>query len=528
MRTIKLSRRERPKVSLILLDWRVRESFHLLHYLKHQTVPRDSFEVIVIEFYDHVSSAVQHFESEIDTWVLLQMPDDCYYHKHLMYNAGVIFSHGDILMFGDSDAMVRPTFIERIVTSFNRDPYMVYHMDEFRNVQRDFYPFNYPSFEEVLGEGCINNVGGKTKGILDTVDPIHTRNYGACMCARWEDIIAIAGADEDLTYLGHICGPYDMTFRLMNFGRRLVWEPQEYLYHTWHPGTDGADNYLGPHDGRNMSTTALQALTSGRIHPFVENRAIHRLRTGNGHERGPTPELLDLLMAPDYIKSLNRKRLSRAMPNRVMATAPAFGTAVTKSVWASYKGFDIYKDADTFYAVPESMRATHTTKAQWCDDDRVIMGASFPEICSELDSWEPHLIESVSRYNLCAVGRRFAIIPHWVGPIDFRIRKHRDDSRVLWADSLAEARSQVASLANPIEEPLTAVDGEPNPAVEYLTAPLFSESISSLTTSVDQLRLRLSAVERDVANIFGSRIWRTLVKIGAMINTVLRNKSVSN
>ncbi len=187
MRIVKQRRRSDPKVSLILLDWAVRESFHLLHYLKNQTVPRDYFEVIVLEYYDHVSPAVRHFESEVDTWVLLQMPGDCYYHKHLMYNAGIVLSEGDVLMFGDSDAMVRPTFIERIATSFERDRFLVYHMDEFRNVRRDFYPFNYPPFEEVLSDGCINNVGGKTKGVLDRVDPIHTRNYGACMCARRDD-----------------------------------------------------------------------------------------------------------------------------------------------------------------------------------------------------------------------------------------------------------------------------------------------------------------------------------------------------
>jgi len=77
MRIIKKSQRERPKVSLILLDWGVRESFHLLHYLKIQTVTRDSFEVIVVEYYDYISPAIMKFESEVDTWVVLQMPGDC-------------------------------------------------------------------------------------------------------------------------------------------------------------------------------------------------------------------------------------------------------------------------------------------------------------------------------------------------------------------------------------------------------------------------------------------------------------------
>ncbi len=40
------------------------------------------------------------------------------------------------------------------VHAFEHDPEIVYHIDEFRNVSRDFYPFKYPSFEQVLGEDC--------------------------------------------------------------------------------------------------------------------------------------------------------------------------------------------------------------------------------------------------------------------------------------------------------------------------------------------------------------------------------------
>jgi len=50
MKVIKQSVRPRPKVSLLLIDWSVRESFHLLHYLRKQDVDRDLFEVIIIEY----------------------------------------------------------------------------------------------------------------------------------------------------------------------------------------------------------------------------------------------------------------------------------------------------------------------------------------------------------------------------------------------------------------------------------------------------------------------------------------------
>jgi hypothetical protein len=121
-------------------------------------------------------------------------------------------------------------------------------------------------------------MAGKTTGLLDTIDPLHTRNYGACMSALREDLINIGGADEHIDYLGHICGPYEMTFRLVNAGKKEVWHEDEFLYHVWHPGQAGFGNYLGPHDGKHVSTTALQCRKTQRILPLVENSAIRMLR----------------------------------------------------------------------------------------------------------------------------------------------------------------------------------------------------------------------------------------------------------
>ena len=129
---IKRSERQCPKVSLVLLDWSVRESFHLLHYLDKQDVPRDWFEVNIIEYYSHISEPLTEFESYVDNWVLLNMPESCYYHKHLMYNVGIALSAGEIVMIGDSDAMVRETFIRTIVDAFKDNPRIVFHIDQFR------------------------------------------------------------------------------------------------------------------------------------------------------------------------------------------------------------------------------------------------------------------------------------------------------------------------------------------------------------------------------------------------------------
>lgn len=313
MRFVKKSERPRAEISIVLLDWSVRESFHSMYYLAQQTVARDRFEVIVVEYYSTVSPAIQKHEEQVDTWLLLEMQRDTYYHKHLMYNAGIVLSRGEIVVIADSDAMVRETFVESILRSFRQNGNIVLHLDQFRNNRRDLYPFNFPSFAEVTGEGCINYENGKTVGVLDRTDPLHTRNYGACMCARRRDLIAIGGADEHIDYLGHVCGPYEMTFRLVNYGRKEMWVGDEFTYHTWHPGQAGEKNYIGPHDGWHMSTTALGARRTGRIFPLVENPAIKKLRL-NG-DVNLDLSILDQLISAEVLKDwsvgeLKKERLS--------------------------------------------------------------------------------------------------------------------------------------------------------------------------------------------------------------------------
>ena len=338
MRLLKRSQRASPRLSIVLLDWSVRESFHLLHYLEQQSVSRDEFEVIVIEYFARQSPALQPFLSMVDQWVLLDMPEACCYHKHLMYNAGIAMARGSIVLFCDSDAMVRESFVASVVSAFDQDPGIVLHLDQFRNVRTDLYPFRYPSFDEVLGQGCINNVGGRTSGVATFDDPLHERNYGACMAAMRDDLIAIGGADEHVDYAGHICGPYDMTFRLVNYGRREVWHASEFLYHTWHPGQAGVGNYLGPHDGRHMSTTALETLATHRVSPYVENPAIAALRVG---------EIVDAEMLEQRIIAADRAELWTM--DRLTGPAAKQLAAETRTSF-DYRGFRVEQKADLYLA----------------------------------------------------------------------------------------------------------------------------------------------------------------------------------
>lgn len=349
----------KPQVSFVLLDWSCRESFHIFKYLNEQTVPRNQYEIIWIEYYGRQSPEIEAKLRDnerlghppiLDQWIILDIPENIYYHKHLMYNVGIVAAKGKIVTICDADVMVRPSFVESFIKVFEAGESVppvsgkgiVLHMDEVRNINKKHYPFDYPTFEELTAKRCINWKNGKTTGLLDTNDPLHTLNYGACMSALREDLIEIGGADEHIDYLGHICGPYEMTFRLVNAGRKEIWHQNEFLYHTWHPGTDGRKNYLGPHDGHNVSTTALAAKYSGRILPLEENPAIHALRLKTGESNRA-----DLLLIALSDRNLAEWAPKLLEPSNDMGVLPK---------WDSFKILvrSFYMKAQRFLKKPKS------------------------------------------------------------------------------------------------------------------------------------------------------------------------------
>ncbi len=334
-------------VSVVLLDWSCRESFHILDYLAEQTLPRSRYEVIWVEYYDaeptgiarRIEAAKQTGQSSpLDKHLVMQMPHELYYHKHLMYNLGIILARGRIVVFCDSDAIVCPTFLESIVQAFADDPNIVLHLDEVRNNHPSLYPFRSPPIEDVVGFGAINWINGTTTGLLDRTDPLHSRNYGACMAALRDNLIAIGGADMHQDYLGHICGPYEMTWRLVNAGKREVWHNAEWLYHVWHPGQAGDNNFAGPHDGLHLSTRALTCRSDGRVEPYVECPAIRMLR--RAAHPGDEAKLLEHAFDPTWRQTWLRDGLAgdsqistsgRQTPGKPRTTqAPLFGRALRR------------------------------------------------------------------------------------------------------------------------------------------------------------------------------------------------------
>ena len=97
-----------PEVSFVLLDWSCRESFHTLQYLGDQSVSRGRYEIIWIEYYGRRSPEIEagvkgcnwlQKPPAVDRWIVMEMPEEVCYHKHLMYNIGIVAARGKIIVF---------------------------------------------------------------------------------------------------------------------------------------------------------------------------------------------------------------------------------------------------------------------------------------------------------------------------------------------------------------------------------------------------------------------------------------------
>lgn len=262
-----------PRLSFILLDWGCRERFTTLDWLNKQDVPRDQYELIWVELYDRVMDEVMEKADAVITCNQRGI-----YHKHIGYNVGLLQARGDLICVCDSDAVFPADFVSSVFKSFGIErggvalPQVLMHYEWRTSL---LYP-------EELSDAEILKDMERWKWWPLIV------NEGACVTVRRKDAIRFGGFDEHSSYIGYLCGPYDLAWRLVNAGWLEIWHDSSVaLWHFAHPdpiGTNGQKASLRqlmekahPHM-QGHALTAVAAFSTGRFQPLQENSEIWALR----------------------------------------------------------------------------------------------------------------------------------------------------------------------------------------------------------------------------------------------------------
>jgi hypothetical protein len=264
---------KKPKVSIILLDWSCREQFNSLSWLNDQSVDRDTYELIWIELYDR---KINEVIKKADTLICLNQHG--VYHKHKGYNQGLLLSNGEVVCICDSDAVFPYNFVESIIEKFdykdaNPKKNIVLMHYEWRTT------FKYPDYN-FTRESLYNQDLWQWWPLVV--------NEGACVTFLKSTAIKFGGFDEDKSYRGYMCGPYELAWRLINAGYQEIWhDPSVALWHFSHPdpvGTNGNKIKFSQFLEKTYPSInghalmAVEAFSTGRVLPLMENQKIWNLR----------------------------------------------------------------------------------------------------------------------------------------------------------------------------------------------------------------------------------------------------------
>ncbi len=406
-----------PRLSFILLDWECRERFTTLDWLNKQDIPREQYELIWVELYDRVMDEVME---KADTVITCNQRGT--YHKHLGYNVGLLQARGDLVCVCDSDAVFPADFVRSVFRSFGIDeldsanPLVLMHYEWRTSL---LYPDNLSDAE-------------------DLKDPERWQwwplivNEGACVTVRKEDAIRFGGFDEHPSYIGYLCGPYDLAWRLVNAGWPEIWHDSSVaLWHFAHPdpiGTNGQKASLKqllekayPHiDGHAL--TAVEAFSVGRYQPLRENPKIWALRmqdryigseletryanlTGQDGYSSWTVRLLWLSLISEifdlYLKSRfwepMRKHTRFLIGERAYSKLSTINwdflsvkrinharLAEMPTLLCSYRGHNIVKYKDSFYAAPYGIGELDLTTEQGRGHPELLISGSYGELVDQV------------------------------------------------------------------------------------------------------------------------------------------------
>jgi hypothetical protein len=222
---------KRPLISVILVDGSFRERFQSVDFLCNQTLPPDEYEVVWVEYYDHVNRKLQEKQERYKNFRTITLKRKGEYHSSYCFNRGITESRGEVLVIPDADVIVEKDFLDTIWQEHRRCEKLAMYL----------YRYNEPEDQ---------HIEPVTLDHLRSVCRLtNTTNFGGCLTVRKEWMLYINGYEQhEIFSSGFHANGADIASRLKALGLHIMWHPELKLYHPYHGySSDSTFNYKMQH-----------------------------------------------------------------------------------------------------------------------------------------------------------------------------------------------------------------------------------------------------------------------------------------
>lgn len=212
-----------PKISVILVDGSYRPHFTAVDSLEEQSMPKQDYEILWVEYYADVRNELLQKEKAYSNFKTYTLNKTGIYHSSFCFNAGIQHAKGELIVIPDADVVFKNNFLETIWQEHQKNEKLVMYIYRYDEPQKNRSP--HLSWEE-LEKTCILT---------------NPENYGGCLTVRKKWLLAINGYEQhDIFRTGgsHANGR-DAATRFKNLGLHIMWHPELKIYHPWHPHKSG-------------------------------------------------------------------------------------------------------------------------------------------------------------------------------------------------------------------------------------------------------------------------------------------------
>ncbi|MGC9453703.1 MAG: glycosyltransferase [Phycisphaerae bacterium] len=210
--------RDKPLISVVMVDGGFRENFDPLSSWLHQSLPADAYELIWVEYTDRPAPQVEA-TGRFRTFAMGLKDEPQVLPR--AYNEGIRRAKADILVIPDADVYCEHDLLETVAGELADDPQEVLYILRLDQRRPRYRP------------------GQDLDHVRRTCSIRQTQNYGGCFAVHRQRMIEMNGYEELPFFAGYHQTAFDNHIRFKNMGLKIRWHPTQRVYHPWHESPQG-------------------------------------------------------------------------------------------------------------------------------------------------------------------------------------------------------------------------------------------------------------------------------------------------